>query len=564
MTSTQQINKKKAEEIASESRARNKFSGTLKIEAENQTPCFSGLIKELKEASVSYNPSYPLHRVPIRDAFSLTLEAVVEHELTHRMDLFQRGCPKEEHLDIDNVLTPISVVLKNKGFPNVPCGKQGHTLYTYFANLFEDYIDNTIVSDNRGSQGIFLLYDDMAYHHGEMGELFEGFLKLQAMTFPDKSGVSMLLPYFKQSERAKKAVRNFLTRTKLLDVPRPQRADYLSAPEKWKELSTVFAEEFSQLVDKKNLQGSYFPVFGGNDFASLDSEETQMGLVLKAYGKKGSEFSPPPFIEDNQALRFLYRKFAKQIDMKVNSYSVETKRIISHVGRRQFDFEKDPLERLKYGLSTSGEIQAQIGKHPVEVRSRYQVSAGNFPEVRVGLLDCSGSTKRPLKSGGKIMNPWASEKNQWTDTSIFHQELLCQFGLYELFRRRGTLKEANVRGGVFSDTTRMGKNLDESETIALQPEFGGTSFSEKSLDNLFKGKGSLVYTISDGEIGNWDEVKERFIQGAKQHHYFHLQIGEKTQMYEDLKEAGLMSILDDGKNSAKILIDITQREIYGG
>ena len=109
----------------------------------------------------------------------------------------------------------------------------------------------------------------------------------------------------------------------------------------------------------------------------------------------------------------------------------------------------------------------------------------------------------------------------------------------------------------------MGRNLRESEELALKPDFGGTSFDEQSLDELFRGKGSLVYTISDGEISNWGDVKEKFIERAKKHHYFHLQIGEKTQMYRDLKSAGLKTLLDDGKNSAKILIDVTQREVFG-
>ena len=35
-------------------------------------------------------------------------------------------------------------------------------------------------------------------------------------------------------------------------------------------------------------------------------------------------------------------------------------------------------------------------------------------------------------------------------------------------------------------------------------------------------------------------------------------------MYRDLKNAGLTAILNDGTNSAEILVDLTQRTIYGG
>ena len=73
----------------------------------------------------------------------------------------------------------------------------------------------------------------------------------------------------------------------------------------------------------------------------------------------------------------------------------------------------------------------------------------------------------------------------------------------------------------------------------------------------------MVYTISDGGVENWADIKDAFVEGAKRHHYVHLQIGRKTPMYEDLKSAGLKTILDDGTNASRVLIDFTQKEIYG-
>jgi len=160
------------------------------------------------------------------------------------------------------------------------------------------------------------------------------------------------------------------------------------------------------------------------------------------------------------------------------------------------------------------------------------------------------------------MNPWAKEDMQWKDTSIYHQELMCFFGLCELFRRKGTLKNSNVKLGVFSTNTRLAKNLSESERYALQPSFQGTKFDKDTLSKIFQGRNCLVYTISDGEISNWNSIKDYVITQAKNHHYFHLQIGGESQMYKDIKKAGLKTILDDGQNSPSILIDLTQREFY--
>jgi hypothetical protein len=557
--------KNTAENIVSRSRARNKFSGTIKSKETNNRPCFSGVIKELRDIEVGYNPNFPLHDTPhlIKMPFEKALEAVVEHEITHKEDGKRRGCPNTREKDLELILTPISHTLKEKGIPNVPFGNQGHTTYTYFANLFSDLVVNSIVSDNNGSEGLFLMYDDMATYSGGFGNLFEAFIKTQAMTYAGIKGVSLVRRHFKNPEETKTAYQRFLERTKLLEIPRQKRVNQLANPENWEETSKIFAEEFSELLDLESLPALYFPLFGGNDFTYLDDESVQMKAVKESYEKEGSEFEPPPFMEDNHALISLYRRLAKDIEMKIESHSVETELPIAHVSKRTFDPSKDSIDKIRYGLGKNGKLEAQVGKYPLTTKSAYQVTAGNFPEVRVGLVDCSDSTREELSGGGKVMNPWAKKEKQWTDTSIYHQELLCLFGLYELFRKHGTLKKSNARGGVFSSETRMGKDLGESEKLALTPEFRGTKIDKDSLDDIFKGRGSLVYTLSDGYIANWPQIKDYFIEGAKKHHYVHLQYGEDTQMSKDLRGADLKVLLDDGSSSVKKIIDFTQNEIYG-
>lgn len=562
---TKQTNEKIAEEIKSCSRARNNFSGTIKLKSTTSKPCFSGRISELRDIEVGFNPSYPLHHLSsqIKSPFQPALEAVVEHEITHKGDKKGRGCPNTREKDLEFILTPISQVLKEKGIPNVPFGSQGHTIYTYFANLYSDLIVNSIVADNNGSTGLFLMYDDMATHSKGFGDLFEAFMKVQVMAYPDRRGVSLLLKHFKQSEKASKAYKSFISRAKILEVPKEDRVDYLSNPQNWAEHSRIFAEEFSKLIDLSNLPKLYFPLIGGNDLEYINDEEVQEEIAIRAYEKGGGNFEPPPFLEPNTALLSLYKKLAKKIKMKVESHSTEKRMPIAHVSTRRFDPSKDSIEKIRYGLNRAGKLEAQVGRFPIETKAHYQNSAGHFPEIRVGLVDCSGSTREELRKGGKVMNPWAAEDKQWTDTSIYHQELLCVMGLNELFRRHGTLKSSNVKCGVFSDETRMGRNLGESEQLVLSPSFGGTKISSESVDDLFNGRGSLVYTISDGHVGNWESIKDKFIEGAKRHNYFHLQIGKQTQMYKDLKQAGLKTILDDGTNAPEILIDLTQREVYG-
>src|SRR3989344_1436584 len=141
---TNQTNEAKAKEIISKSRARNNFSGKISSRPTTNKPCFSGFIRELKDIEVGYNPCFPLHEVSgvIKDPFHSALEAVVEHEITHKQDKRGRGCPNTTEKDLEFILTPISTVLKEKGIPNIQFGGQGHTVYTYFANLYSDLVVN--------------------------------------------------------------------------------------------------------------------------------------------------------------------------------------------------------------------------------------------------------------------------------------------------------------------------------------------------------------------------------------------------------------------------------------
>ena len=150
-------------------------------------------------------------------------------------------------------------------------------------------------------------------------------------------------------------------------------------------------------------------------------------------------------------------------------------------------------------------------------------------------------------------------------------------GLLELFRKNGTLKKTSIRLFSFSTGISYAQNIDEAEKQALNPEFGGTQLTKESIDKLFAGRNSLVYTMSDGYISNWaNKVKEPeenedpnklptigqyFIEKARGHTFFHLQFGEENKMSEDLSNAGLVVVYDKGEKTPEMLIDITQGPI---
>ncbi|MFC1682291.1 hypothetical protein ACFL0X_01600, partial [Nanoarchaeota archaeon] len=452
--------------------------------------------------------------------------------------------------------------------PNVPFGSQGHTVYSFFANLFEDFVANNILSSRNKSSGLCMIYDDMGEHFGKFNPLFEAFVKTQARTYASKKRTSLLVRHFGQHESSRETVRKFLERTQLMEKGKQERVRYLADPDNWKTLSTIFAEEFSELLDLEDIQASWFPLFGGNDLGRLNDGDFQARVSYKAYKKgAGGEFEPPPFIEDNLALLGVYRQMAKKMNIITNASFFETKRAIAHVQRRGFDFGKDPLERLVFGLNQRGKLEPQIGRYPVKVTSRFQQTKGSFNEVRIGIVDASDSTRKSINGKeGKVMNPWAEEDKQWTDASIYHHELKGVFGLFQLFKLKGVLKRKNVRAGLFSSSASIGKDFADSERELLKPTFLGTRLKETTIDELFEGRDSLVYVMSDGQIGSWESVRDYFIEKAKDHDVIYFQYGPPTQTTKDLKKAGLERMVvveNQGEDSPEILIDLTKKQVFG-
>ena len=81
---------------------------------------------------------------------------------------------------------------------------------------------------------------------------------------------------------------------------------------------------------------------------------------------------------------------------------------------------------------------------------------------------------------------------------------------------------------------------------------------------MFRGEGNLIYTISDGEIENWSSIRNEFIKKAKEHSYFHLQIGSGNEMTKDLGRNGMNVVeIHDANDLANKVIEITDENFRG-
>jgi len=586
------------------------FKGDVILDRTGNTPHFDGSIDTatFSKIRLGYNPAYQkeateerLEEILGADPMLLAMRDTHRHEIGHRGYQGLTGCPRTTELHADGILEPIMLVMKEKNIADGPVG-QGHTVSSYLANLLEDGILNAEHGLNDDYTGMWLTYRNDANHtsKGEFGKLFEAFIKLQLWQYGDQTARRLMRPYLPGNEDATKAVTQFLTRTGLvkngmtasldtflgdyrIDNPltiathRKEEIKMITDEKEWPRIARIFAEEFGPLVDPTSPD-CFIKLLGGNEFKdALERPETKMELVWKRYkdeependGKKKSgkkpgdeketnTFVPPAYLDPYDALDMLYRRIVRGIDIRTGAHTRKEPLPVTWYGKREFDPRYDRGRRMKPIITSEGTLGIGVGAHPYTIDIKYQSKPRGIPKIQLGLLDTSASMRIELRPGGKVMNPWAPPERQWTDTSRYHHGLTAWYALLDLSAKHGVLKHTSVRFGQFSNETMTATGLDASKRLALQPQFGDTYLNVEKVRRMFAEEGALTITMSDGDIVNWKEIRSDFIAFAKRQHYFHLQIGDGGGAFcEDLENAGLKVVHDDGSKLAKIVVDLT-------
>jgi len=229
-------------------------------------------------------------------------------------------------------------------------------------------------------------------------------------------------------------------------------------------------------------------------------------------------------------------------------------------GKREFDVKHDPISKARVRYRNGG-LELYTQKYTVDYPVQSTSRVRSIPKIKFIMLDTSSSMQISVTGEeGVVMNPWAELGMQWTNTSRYHHALLGWYGVLEHLRRNGGLKHTSVQLANYSYSTQIATNLRDAKRLALSPQFGGTSLSMDQIRGMF-GKNELVGSFADGEIMNWDSIKDEYIQRAKQNHYFHVQIGGHSRMAYDLEEAGLEVVYDNGLKLGKIVVDLTKKNM---
>lgn len=544
--------------IIDEETARGNFRGKVQVEYSSH---FSGMIENFD------NPQINLEIDSAYDPSNLPeiVRSLFRHEINHKGYAELPGCPNNFPAHI-SILEEVSNVLANAGYPNVPVSKT-HTLYTYMANMFTDFVDNSQLGRRRNHFGMWLLYEE-DLSKSKVSPLFDAFIRLQEYSYGNKHSKSLLRPYHTDDEKVITAVREFIQDSNLSrNLPEKDKKlldEVLFDPSAWAELARIFTEKMLPLIEKEKLSSkeyinvTFLPLESKLFPSELDNPEIQMDLAFKAYAKGSSTFEPPKFLDPQLSLLRLYQRLAKNLEIKALSATSSVSMPVCRYGIRPFDIERDQLSDVF--LDFDGRLRLKVRPHAVEMPFDYYDSIVSFPDIQFALLDTSSSTQKNLdaKSNPKIINPWSPQNLQWTDDSIYHYELLAWFGLLEYLRKQGILKTNSVKLLNFSSSQTYASNLHEAQELALSPKFGGTT-----LTNIASIFGSphpkkLMFTLTDGEVSKWSDIKDDFIQRAKGQYYFHFQIGDSTPMSSDLEEANIPVFYDDGRNLGKMIIDLTR------
>ncbi len=475
-------------------------------------------------ADPEWNPAYDRRtrkwakRYRVDDPFLRTGEDVTRHEAGHWGD-----CPRtvDNHAEITDAVIRGLKKHNKENFADVT------------ANMFEDLVVNSSrKSDGRDMAGQVYFWDDQFRHAAEKGEYdprYEAFVKLHIVThFRDAN--RMLGKYFRNEGKVNGIVKEVCGR---LEVRRGD-TDALMNENDWPRLAEDFADLMAPLL-KKGMAIS-LPLNAFTKMMKMPAEKRK--TALKRYG---SGRGIPEHMERDDALDSLYMALARPIPIDAKA---EGRLGIPVTGYswRPFNPDEDDLRTAnihRFAIGAKAEAVPTVARHHLEMEVPTRSSLKTFPDFTMSIIDTSSSMKEGLPDGDES---GSTAYIPWGDKSKYHYALLGWYGILKDLDRRAILPYINVGVACFSNETRTaverGKQLHRVKETLLNPEFGVTEMDVKEMAKAFSPRKSVALTLSDGEIQNWDEIKEDYRKLIRPHIYFHVQLGELNPACEDIKSWG--------------------------
>ena len=561
----------------------------LSVEAKSGEPCIDACTDLKKNITIKINPAFDKERP---GKIQIVADNVTKHEIDHVGYKGLKGCPRSVEMHVEHFAEPMAAVICPKGYTMDDV--------SYITNCLQDTILHDDLSAIDSLEGITEFFADVG-RHNPYSDFYEAHVRLNMYLWGNRHEKTLLREHYSRPSKKKKLIQevlqNFIKRTGIGNIKKKMMINgkeeevkdlygirnFLNNEENWKSVSIIYAEEFSKLMQpgyampilnhsgegtKGNKEGKK-----GKDGDEKNDDEAKPGMPKQGnqFDKEmhGKDFKQkrikkayengegtPEWMDSFEGLDLLYQAFAKRLNIKVQSFTQHSTMPVMHYGKRPFDPDKDDLKRIGFGFDDKGKLRLEKKKWHEDMPLECKVHPEGFPEARLCLLYTSSSMSEGINGrgvGSQSIIPWG-------DKSKYHYALLAWYGLLEYLKANSLLKQTSVGLVNFSNTTTYAKGLDAAKKMALRPQWGGTYLDVAKVKKAFSGAKSLIFTVSDGDIANWSSISEDFIKYAKQHHYFHLQLGGRIEMTDDLKKAGLyVEYIRNASDLATKVIDLTDK-----
>ncbi len=469
------------------------------------------------------------------------------------------GCPYtiENH---DRVVSGVARALKE-------VHKSG--LESYVSNAFEDVLDNTNAKRHTDHTGQVLFWNNEGLeNNGTYTPFYEAFVTINLMMMGEPKDATLLKRFYTREATTKKAVKEFTDYLKVkLGIPHLVRVHQkedafrrLFDKNEWEEMAYRFTKALAPLLED---QPKMRMCFGKSP---TDSSPFDDKLKLPEYQEKIAEgryksgSGPSAHTEPQVQLDALYKKISRSIPVKTSEYTRASAIPIATYGRKQINLDEDfiKMRRIKgIGFNEEGELILKQGRHELKHPATYKVHPRKFPPLKISLLDRSGSMKLSPQNTADV---GTTTFIPWGDKSKYHYALKGIYGIDNYLQNQGIANYVQSEAIVFSDSTsasgkRKLRSEEERRTLLRMPS-GGTTLDVKLLESETSEKCFLI-SISDGEIANWEEIKEQYKATVAKTDYCHIHIGSPNAFTQDVASWGInVHYVKGDDDLSRLMLDV--------
>jgi len=329
----------------------------------------------------------------------------------------------------------------------------------------------------------------------------------------------------------------------------------------------TFSRDFTQSSDNRGIDEKLFleilRIIQQHRYGNPATRKNAP-LVLLLSSRVGRAGFPSPPIS-YERLDELYTDLAPQVHICTNLQKKGLSLPVVEYGYENYDPPRHEINRVNFKRMVVDPhtpfkdklgkmINFQVPQHHYYINVPCGIGRKTFPDICL-LIDTSGSMR---EGGYHVGIPWGEK-------SGYHYALLGLYGIVKYLESQQIAPSILWNVINFSDITRASGWKSYSEIYqlkkhALTPQFGGTEIDVEILREELTREPCLLIMLSDGEIYNWDKIKDQMEEIIRPHYTCFIQIGKETRVGRDMQEFGAMVLnVKKKEDIATLMVDITKQ-----